>query len=98
MKFGATPRKNWYASANLTGRFSKLNTRLNRLMILDHVWTQLVGLKAKFWVLHAVQNDTLYVKVKVAVAKNELMARQKQLIAELNKHFDTPWIKQIKIS
>jgi len=97
MKFGATPRKTWYASANLSGRFNKLNTRLNRLLILDHVWTQLVGNKSKFWVLQAVQNDTLYVKVKVAVAKNELIARRQQLVGELNKHFSQPWISRIEI-
>ena len=97
MKFGAAPRKNWYASSQLESRFNKLNNRLNRLMILDHVWTQLVGNKAKFWVLHAVQNDTLYVKVKIAVAKNELVARRQQLISELNKHFAQPWINRIEI-
>ena len=97
MKFGQPPRKTWYASANLENRFNKLNNRLNRLMILDHVWTQLVGNKAKFWVLHAVQNDTLYVKVKIAVAKNELVSRRQQLIAELNKHFSQPWIRRIEI-
>ncbi len=97
MKFGAPPRQTWYASANLDSRYNKLNSRLNRLLILDHVWTQLVGNKAKFWLLYAVQKDTLYVKVRVAVAKNELMARKHQLITELNKHFSTPWIKRIEI-
>ncbi len=97
MKFGATPRPTWYASANLENRFNKLNSRLNRLLILEHVWTKLVGNKAKFWVLHAVQNDTLHVKVKIAVAKNELVARRAELIGELNKHFDKPWIKRIEI-
>ena len=97
MKFGASPRKIWHSSAQLASRYNQLNSRLNRLMILDHVWTQLIGNKAKFWVLEAVQNDTLYVKVKVAVAKNELIARRQQLIAELNKHFAQPWISQIEI-
>ena len=97
MKFGATPRKTWYASANLENRFNKLSSRLNRLLILEHVWTQLVGNKTQFWVLHAVQNDTLYVKVNIAVAKNELIARRQQLIKELNKHFSQPWIKRIEI-
>ncbi|MBO4675296.1 MAG: DUF721 domain-containing protein [Elusimicrobiaceae bacterium] len=98
MKFGVPPRPTWYASSNLNNRFNKLNNRLNRLLILEHVWTQLVGNKAKFWVLHAVQNDTLYVKVRVAVAKNELVARRSELMSELNKHFDKPWIKRIEIN
>lgn len=97
MKFGQTPRPTWYASANLDNRFNKLNSRLNRLMILEHVWTRLVGNKAKFWELYAVQNSTLYVKVKIAVARNELIARRQQLVAELNKHFAAPWISRIEI-
>lgn len=97
MKFGQPPRPTWYASTHLGERFNKLNSRLNRLLILDHVWTQLVGNKARFWVLQAVQNDTLHVQVKVAVARNELIARQQQLIGEINKHFEKPWIKRIEI-
>jgi len=97
MKFGQNPRKEWHSSADLEKRYNRLSSRLNRLMILDHVWTQLVGNKGKFWVLQAVQNDTLYVQVKVSVARNELIAKRQQLITELNKHFDTPWIKKIEI-
>jgi len=97
MKFGEKPRPIWCPSSTLNNRFNRLNSKLNRLLILDHVWTQLVGAKGKFWVLYAVQRDTLYVKVRVAVAKNELIARREQLIKELNKHFEKPWIKRIEI-
>lgn len=97
MKFGEKPRPVWCPSSVLNNRLNRLNARLNRLMILDHVWTQLVGSKGKFWVLHAVQRDTVYIKVRVAVAKNELIARREQLIKELNKHFEKPWIKRIEI-
>ncbi len=97
MKFGESPRKIWHSSADLQSRFNRLNSRLNRLLILDHVWSHLVGNRGKFWVLKAVQKDTLYVQVRVAVAKNELTAKKTQLIHELNKHFDTPWIKRIEI-
>ncbi len=97
MKFGQNPRKIWHSSADLQSRFNRLNTRLNRLLILDHVWTQLVGIRGKFWVLKAVQNDTLHVQVKLAVARTELIAKKQHLIQELNKHFSTPWIKKIEI-
>lgn len=97
MKFGQNPKKQWRSSAELDRSYNALNRRLNRLMILDHVWTRLVGNKAKFWVLKAVQGDTLYVQAKVSVAKNELVARRVQLMAEMNKHFDEPWIKKIDI-
>ena len=97
MKFGQNPKKQWRSSAELDRNYNVLNRRLNRLMILDHIWMQLVGNKEKFWVLKAVQGGTLYVQVKVSVAKNELIARRRQLIAELNKHFDEPWIEKIEI-
>ena len=47
--------------------------------------------------LTAVQGGTLFVQVKISVAKNELIARRQQLITELNKHFERPWIKKIEI-
>ena len=97
MKFGQPPKKDWRCSRELAGKFNPLSKTLNRLMVLDYVWGQLTGPKGRFWVLHAVKDDTLYVKVKVAVAKNELVARKKQFINELNKHFETPWIKKIEI-
>ena len=97
MKFGQNPKKEWRSSAELENRFNGLNRRLNRLMILDHVWNQLIGNKAKLWVLKAVKDDTLYVQVKISVAKNELIARRQQLIKELNKHFEQPWIGKIEI-
>ena len=97
MKFGQTPKKEWHSTHELENGYNKLTSRLNRLMILDHVWNQLVGNKKRFWVLKAVKEDTLYVQVKVSVAKNELIARRQQLIAELNKHFDKPWISKIEI-
>ena len=97
MKFGAKPRKEWRSSKELESRFNPLHKQLNRLMILNHVWNELVGNKGRFWVLTAVQGGTLFVQVKISVAKNELIARRQQLITELNKHFERPWIKKIEI-
>ena len=97
MKFGQNPQKQWHSSADLNLHFNRFNKRLNRLMILDHVWTQLIGNKSKFWVLKAIQKDTLYVQANLSVARSELLAKRAQLIKELNKHFDTPWIKRIEI-
>ena len=97
MKLGHSPQKKWHSSQELQTPFNRFSNVLNRLMILEYVWNQQVGERARFWILKAVQKDTLFVQVKASVAKNELNARQQQLIRELNKHFDTPWIKKIKI-
>ena len=97
MKFGIPPKKQWRSSQELKSPRTSLGRSLNRLMVLDYVWDQLVGNKGKFWVLQAVKKDTLFVQVKASVARNELTARKSQLIKELNKHFESPWIKQIEI-
>lgn len=97
MKFGARPREIWTPSSVLNGKYNRLNACLNRLMILDHVWTQLVGDKEHFWKLLGVKGHILYVSVKLSVARNELIGRRENLIKELNKHFDKPWIEKIEI-
>ena len=97
MKFGQPPQKKWHCSQELRGKYNRLSGTLNRLLILEYVWNSQVGGKSRFWVLKAVQNGTLFVQVRASVAKNELVARRRQLIGELNKHFESPWIKHIEI-
>lgn len=97
MKFGARPREVWKQTSELNGKYNRLNCRLNRLMVLDHVWTQLTKDKERFWKLAAVKAGTLYVSVRLSVARNELVGRRDTLIRELNKHFDKPWIEKIEI-
>lgn len=97
MRLGETPKKIWKSPKEMIGKFNRTHKQLDRLMILDYAWNHLVGNKAKFWVLKAVQGNCLFVETKVAVAKNELMIRREQLIKELNKYFETPWIKKIEV-
>ncbi len=97
MKFGQPAKKQWNSSRELAGKFNPLSKTFNRLMVLDYVWAKLTGPKSRFWVLHAVKENTLYVQVKASVAKNELTGKRRELIRELNKHFETPWIKHIEI-
>ena len=97
MKFGAPQKKGWRSSKELAGAKNTLSRSLNRLMVLDYVWGQLVGNKGQFCVLKAVQKNTIFVQVKLSVAKNELTGKRRWLIRELNKHFEQPWIKHIEI-
>ncbi len=97
MKFGQTPRKAWHSTRELGHMFNGLNLTLNRLMVLDHVWTRLTGSRGQFWRLQGVKGGTLYVKVTVSVAKNHLLTQRETLIREMNKHFDRPWIQKIEI-
>lgn len=98
MKFGAKPRPIWSTPAELKGKFNGLRLKLSRLVLLDHVWNKLIGDREKFWKLTAVKGGTLYVSVRLSVARNELIGRRDGLIKELNKYFDKPWIEKIEIA
>ncbi|MBR2865520.1 MAG: DUF721 domain-containing protein [Elusimicrobiaceae bacterium] len=98
MKFGAKPRPIWSTPSDFKGKFNGLRLKLSRLVLLDHVWTKLIGDKEKFWKLTAVKGGTLYVSVRLSVARSELIGRRDGLIKELNKYFDKPWIEKIEIA
>ena len=97
MKFGAKPRKIWTSAEDLSRSFNPVNKRLNRLMVLNTVWQNAAGAKNKFWVLDAATDDTISVRVTSSAAKHDLAARSSQIIKDLNKYFDKPWIKKIEI-
>ncbi len=89
--------ENWKKSDELKNNFNRFNSKFSKLMILDSLWDREIGARSKYWKLTAVKNGTLLVEVKVATAKQELSARSKTLIKSLNKNFDRPWIRNIKI-
>ncbi len=97
MKLGAKPGKIWHKSEEIQYSFSRFNSQINRLLLLDGIWEKELGSKSKFWVLDAVKNDTVIVKVTVLASKQELLLREKEIIKSLNKYFDKPWIRQISI-
>jgi len=97
LKFGAKPRKIWNSAEDLARGFNPLNHKLNRLMVLNSVWQKTAGAKSKFWILDAATNDAIYIKPSSSAAKHDLAARSGEIVKELNKHFDKPWIKRIEI-
>ena len=88
---------NWHNSSELTKQYSLLNFQLNKLILLDNIWNIVLKNKAKFWELDAVQGGIIYVKVKSSPARHELLLKEKEIIQELNKKFNKPWIKKILI-
>ena len=88
---------NWHNSSELLKPYSRLNLKLNKLILLDNLWSALLKNRAKFWELDSVQGGTIFVKVKSSPARHELLLKEKELIKELNKRFDKPWIKKILI-
>ena len=51
MKFGQNPKKEWKSASELGNVFNPLGKKLNRLLILDHVWKKLVGNKYQICIL-----------------------------------------------
>ena len=97
MKLGQKPSKIWHEPSELKNSFSRFTGQINKLILLENVWARVTASKGKFWQLYAVKGSTIFVKVNVMAARHELLLKEKQLIEELNKSFDKPWIKKISI-
>jgi hypothetical protein len=97
MKLGQEPPKIWHEASELKGNYNRLNSQINRLLLLENIWDKVVGSKAKFWQIDAVQKNTIFVKVKVVAARQELLLNKANIIKELNKYFQRAWIKEISI-
>ncbi len=87
----------WHGSNELKTGFNRFSSQINRLVLLENIWNKTLGAKAKFWQLYAVQKNTIFVKVKVISARQELLLNKANIIKELNKHFQRAWIKEISI-
>ncbi len=87
----------WHSSEEVSKNFYGLNHKLGRLLLLESLWDKTTAGRARFWVISAVKGGTVFVKVQSSAAKQELMFKKKDLIKELNKNFDSPWIKEISI-
>lgn len=88
---------NWHKSSELLKQYSRLNIKLNNLILLDNIWNIVLKNKAKFWELDSVKGGTIFVKVKSSPARHELLLKEKEIIKELNKKFNKPWITKILI-
>ena len=87
----------WHEPKELKNPFSKLGSTLDRLIVLETVWNNDLGSRAKYWVLDAVKEGTVYVKVNVMTARHELKLKEKEIIKEPNKNLEKPWIKRISV-
>ena len=97
MKLGQKPPVIWHETKELKNGFSRLNSQISRLVLLENLWEKSAGNKAKFWQLYAVKAGVIYIKATVPAARHELLLKEKQLIKSLNENFDKPWIRQISI-
>ncbi len=71
---------------------------MQRLMILNAVWEKEIGYLSDCCSLSAVKDADLLIEAESSAASHELTMRSREIIKGLNKYFDRPWIRSIKIS
>lgn len=69
----------------------------DRLMILNSVWAKKIGFLANHCQLLAVKKGSIIIKAFSPAAAQELTMRSPRLIRDLNKYFNRPWIRFIKV-
>jgi len=71
--------------------------RLENLMILNSVWKEEMKEFSDYCEIDSIDKKTLVLKVKNSVIKNELFMRKDEILKKINKHFKSPFIKDIKL-
>ncbi|MFH2201950.1 MAG: DUF721 domain-containing protein [Elusimicrobiota bacterium] len=67
-----------------------------RMLILNQVWENEVGMFSRQWNLIGIRRGVLCVKVRSPAAAHELQMRGMQLVKSLNKYFKRSWIKGVR--
>ena len=90
-------RSSFTSGEDLLGAFWRTSgVAEDKVAILNAVWDREIGSFKTHWTLEGVKRGTLHVRVKSSASAQELAMRSRELVRTLNKHFRTPWIKQIK--
>jgi hypothetical protein len=71
--------------------------RLENLMILNSVWKEEMKEFLDYCEIDSIDKRTLILRVKNSVIKNELFMRKDEILKKINKHFNSPFIKDIKL-
>jgi hypothetical protein len=69
-----------------------------RLIILDAVWKKEMGSLGLHCELVGVDRGYIVIKTKSSVVYNEIFMRSGPILKSLNKYFNKPWLKGIKMS
>jgi hypothetical protein len=70
----------------------------DRLAILAAIWQKELGHLFGHFELAGLKQGVLYVRPKSAAATQELQLRAAGIVRSLNKYFERPWIKCIKVA
>jgi len=69
----------------------------NNLMILQNIWEKEFKGINEYCELYGIEKNKIILKTKNSVIANEINIRKDSILKDLNKHFRTKWIKDIKI-
>jgi hypothetical protein len=70
----------------------------DRTTILGAAWRKELGHLSSHWELAGIRQGIIYVKPRSAAAAQELHLRATGIVRSLNKYFNRPWIKGIRLS
>ena len=92
-------RPRWTTGQDLVQSFQyRTGLSGDRLAIVSALWQKELGHLSGHWELVGFKQGTLYVKPRSAAAAQELQLRGAGIARNLNKYFNRPWIKAIKIA
>ena len=89
----------WSTGGDLVRSFTyRAGVSGDRMTILAAVWQKEVGHLGGHWQLAGIKQGTLYVKPRSAAAAQELQLRAAGIVRALNKYFELPWIRCIRVA
>lgn len=90
-------KRGWTVAADFirSWRF-RVGATTERIALLNAAWEREFGQMAAHWRLDGIRRGILYVAPVSPAAALELRMRAPAILRELNKHFKTAWIKEIR--
>ena len=95
---GKRDRINWKKTNGVNTRRLFGYFDFNKMLILEAAWKKESGALRKHCSLLGATKNSLIVKTDSSIVSNELLLRAGTIVANMNKYFNRPWLKCIKIS
>jgi len=70
--------------------------KIENLMILNSIWNQELKEFSNYCDIHSMEGNTLVLKTKNSVIKNEMFIRKDEIIRKINSYFKSRFVKNIK--
>lgn len=70
----------------------------DRFAILEYAWQKEIGFLGRYCKLLGIDGSFLVINPCSSAVASEISMKSSQIVRDINKYFDGPWIKGIKIS